>query len=93
MRLSPGRYTLQVRRGDGPAGVQRGDGGDVRLEVDGGRATFTVVAFEDVYFWWRGPLERAGVRLLPDKPQQREPRPQRAAPVRARGRALTDVGG
>lgn len=64
MKLAPGRYTLQVSEGEGPAGVQRGNGSDVRVEIDGGRVEFTVAAREEVYYWWRGPRQRRGVRLL-----------------------------
>lgn len=64
VRLRPGRYTLDVSGGEGPAGVRRGDGGDVRVEVDGGRVDFEVGRREAAYYWWRGPRERPGVRLL-----------------------------
>jgi hypothetical protein len=76
VRLEPGRYTLAVSDGDGPAGVQRSDGSGVRVDVGGGRAAFQVVdAEERVFYWWRGPEERPGVRLLglsdakPNKPK------------------------
>jgi hypothetical protein len=64
VRLEPGRYTLAVASGDGPAGVQRNDGTGVHVDVDGGRAGFRVSDEERVYYWWRGPEERPGVRLL-----------------------------
>jgi hypothetical protein len=64
VRLDPGRYTLDVAPGEGPAGIQREDGTGVRLDVDGGRLEFEVYEDEPVYFWWRGPEHRPGVRLL-----------------------------
>lgn len=65
VRLGPGRYTLAVAEGQGPAGVRRsGDGACVAVDVEGGRVDFVVRAEEDVYYWWRGPRERSGVRLF-----------------------------
>jgi hypothetical protein len=64
LRLRPGRYTLDVTPGEGPAGVHRGDGTHIVVWVDGGRAAFTVRDEERVYLWWRGRGERPGVRLL-----------------------------
>ena len=64
VRLRPGRYTLHVSGGEGPAGVQRNEGRDVRVDVDGGRVDFRIAQNEEVFYWWRGPRERPGVRLL-----------------------------
>jgi hypothetical protein len=64
VRLSPGRYALAVDAGEGPAGVQREDDDGVRVNVDGGRVEFDIAGGEEVYFWWRGPTARPGVRLL-----------------------------
>jgi hypothetical protein len=64
MRLRPGRYTLSVPAGEGPAGVRRPHRDDVRVDVDGGRTEFSIRRDEDVYFWWRGPRRRPGVRLM-----------------------------
>jgi hypothetical protein len=61
--LSPGRYQLVVERGHGPAGVRRTVGPDVMVGIDGGRHDFTVEDHERVYYWWRGPVPREGVRL------------------------------
>lgn len=72
VRLEPGRYTLDVSDGEGPAGIQRGGDGDVRVGIDGGRATFRVASPERVYYWWRGPDERAGVRLIGVSSQTRD---------------------
>lgn len=78
VRLGPGRYTLAVSTGDGPAGVQRADGTGVQVDVHGGRAGFRIDDAERVYYWWRGPTERPGVRLLgltETKPTAKEERP------------------
>jgi hypothetical protein len=78
VELEPGRYTLAVSGGDGPAGVQRCDGTGVRVDVGGGRAGFRVDDTERVFYWWRGPDERPGGRLLgvsESHPQQEEVRP------------------
>jgi hypothetical protein len=64
VQLPPGRYTLAVDGGEGPAGVQREDGDGVRVDVDGGRIDFHIAGEEKVYVWWRGPTARPGVRLL-----------------------------
>lgn len=63
--LAPGRYTLSVATGEGPAGVQRsGDGNGVAVDIDGGRVDFAIGSEEQAYYWWRGPRERPGVRLF-----------------------------
>jgi hypothetical protein len=65
VRLTPGRYTLAVEEGEGPAGLHRSNGhGEVVVDVDGGRIDFTVRDEEHAYYWWRGPRERPGVRLF-----------------------------
>lgn len=64
LELSPGRYTLAVSAGEGPAGIHRVDGSEVTVGIDGGRTDFSVAGEERVYYWWRGPRERPGVRLL-----------------------------
>ena len=65
VRLTPGRYTLSVAEGEGPAGLHRaGDGDVVSVDIDGGRVDFTIGEGEDAYYWWRGPAERPGVRLF-----------------------------
>jgi hypothetical protein len=64
VRLEPGRYTLAVDSGHGPAGVQRSDGSGVQVGVAGGRFVFEVEADEEVYYWWRGPAAPTGVRLM-----------------------------
>ena len=67
-RLRPGRYQLVVRRGAGPAGVRRPRGTDVTVGVEGGIRDFAVQENEQVFYWWRGPAPRDGVRL--EKGQQ-----------------------
>lgn len=62
--LEPGRYQLEVKRGDGPAGIRRPDGHDIVVGVSGGSRSFTIDRSERVYYWWRGPRPRPGVRLL-----------------------------
>lgn len=63
MKLPAGRYTLMVPSGQGPAGVHR-ENGDVLLDRRGGRTSFEVPADERVYFWWRGPTEPPGIRIV-----------------------------
>lgn len=62
--LAPGRYKLQVESGDGPAGIRRPDGRDVVVGVNGGARSFALEEDERVYYWWRGPKPRSGVRLV-----------------------------
>ena len=76
VRLTPGRYTLSVAEGEGPAGIHRcGDEEGVSVDIDGGRVDFTIRSDEEAYYWWRGPEERPGVRLFgvsrSDQPQLR----------------------
>lgn len=66
MKLGPGRYRLAVSGGQGPAGVHRNAGGEIRVGIDGGEVEFEVGSEEEVYYWWRGPRERPGVRLTGD---------------------------
>lgn len=61
--LAPGRYQLEVASGEGPAGVRRPNGRDVVVGVGGGARSFAVDSSERVYYWWRGPRPRRGVRL------------------------------
>jgi hypothetical protein len=63
--LAPGRYHLVVDTGQGPAGVRRTDGQDIVVGVEGGRKDFHIHGGERVYYWWRGPAPREGVRLMP----------------------------
>jgi hypothetical protein len=63
--LSPGRYHLVVQSGHGPAGVRRPDGQDIIVGVEGGAKHFHLADDERVYYWWRGPAPRDGVRLTP----------------------------
>jgi hypothetical protein len=63
--LAPGRYQLVVETGQGPAGVRRTDGRDIVVGIEGGRQDFSVAGDERVYYWWRGPEPREGVRLVP----------------------------
>lgn len=63
--LSPGRYQLVVDPGQGPAGVRRTDGRDIVVGIEGGRRDFSIEDSERVYYWWRGPAPREGVRLAP----------------------------
>lgn len=75
MELSPGRYRLDVNPGVGPAGVKRtGGDGDVRVEARGGQVEFTVSRAEKVYFWWRGPEQPEGIRLLSPAQKRLDPR-------------------
>jgi hypothetical protein len=66
--LAPGRYQLVVDAGQGPAGVRRSDGGDIIVGVEGGRQSFSIPRDERVYYWWRGPTPRQGVRLASAAP-------------------------
>jgi hypothetical protein len=74
--LAPGRYQLEVSTGDGPAGVRRPDGHDVVVGVSGGSRSFSIDRSERVYYWWRGPRPRPGVRLTTTESQPRR-RPAR----------------
>lgn len=65
--LAPGRYHLVVESGEGPAGIRRPDGRDIIVGVEGGRRDFHIPSDERVYYWWRGPAPREGVRLTPDR--------------------------
>lgn len=67
--LSPGRYQLEVDTGQGPAGVRRPDGRDVVVGVNGGARSFALDRSERVYYWWRGPKPRRGVRLVTRGPR------------------------
>lgn len=71
--LAPGRYQLVVETGQGPAGVRRPDGRDIIVGVEGGQRTFAIPQAERVYYWWRGPAPRDGVRLMTEG--RSEPRP------------------
>ncbi len=64
--LAPGRYQLVVDSGQGPAGVRRTDGQDIIVGVEGGARNFQINGGERVYYWWRGPAPRDGVRLVAD---------------------------
>lgn len=61
--LRPGRYQLRVETGEGPAGIRRPDGRDIVVGISGGARTFSLEESERVYYWWRGPRPRPGVRL------------------------------
>ena len=63
-RLGPGRYQLVVASGQGPAGIRRPRREDVSVGVEGGTRDFDVWEDEHVYYWWRGPDRRKGVRLV-----------------------------
>lgn len=65
--LAPGRYQLEVEAGQGPAGIRRPDGRDVVVGVNGGARSFSLERDERVYYWWRGPRPRTGVRLIPEQ--------------------------
>ena len=85
VRLAPGRYTLNVRRGEGPAGVQRPGGRHhVVVGIQGGRIDFEVDSDESAYYWWRGPHRRPGVRLM-GVADGEEDRPRRPRSDRRRG--------
>lgn len=73
--LAPGRYQLHVESGEGPAGIRRPDGRDVVVGVNGGARSFALDRDERVYYWWRGPRPRHGVRLIRESPGK--PRPNR----------------
>jgi hypothetical protein len=75
--LEPGRYQLYVASGQGPAGIRRPDGRDVVVGVNGGSQSFSLDRGERIYFWWRGPRPRSGVRLVPDQ----APRAARTGPA------------
>ena len=65
VRLKPGRYTLSVEDGEGPAGLHRPNGRpEIVVDIQGGRVDVIVAEDEKAYYWWRGPRERRGVRLL-----------------------------
>lgn len=64
MKLRAGRYMLSVPSGGGPAGVHRLKGEEVHVDRHGGQVTFEVPADQQVYFWWRGPREPAGLRIV-----------------------------
>lgn len=69
-RLGPGRYQLLVESGHGPAGVRRARGENVSIGVEGGSRDFSVWENEEVYYWWRGPVRRRGVRLVDESFQR-----------------------
>jgi len=69
--LRPGRYQLVVDVGQGPAGIRRPDGRDVVVGVEGGVREFSLQRNERVYYWWRGPSPRDGVRLVDHTPTSR----------------------
>lgn len=80
--LAAGRYQLEVETGQGPAGIRRPDGRDVVIGIEGGTREFTIDRNERVYYWWRGPSPRTGVRLRNERQRnerQREGRPLVAA--------------
>ena len=62
--LAAGRYQLEVETGQGPAGIRRPDGRDVVVGIEGGSREFALNRGERVYYWWRGPAPRPGVRLV-----------------------------
>lgn len=64
MKLRPGQYMLTVPKGVGPAGVHRPSGADVHVDRHGGQVAFDVPQDQRVYFWWRGPREPAGLRIV-----------------------------
>lgn len=82
--LAPGRYQLEVETGQGPAGVRRPDGRDIVVGVSGGARSFALETDERVYYWWRGPQPREGVRLVTRTPrvrqQSRGPQPRDTQP-------------
>ena len=71
--LGPGRYHLMVESGQGPAGIRRPDGRDIVVGVDGGSRSFSLKQDERVYYWWRGPRPRIGVRLVSDEAARSRP--------------------
>lgn len=64
MKLRAGQYMLTVPNGVGPAGVHRARGEDVQVDRHGGQVAFEVPREQRVYFWWRGPREPAGLRIV-----------------------------
>lgn len=74
--LAPGRYQLRVEAGEGPAGIRRPDGRDIVVGVSGGERSFALNQSERVYYWWRGPQPRPGVRLDGEPTRVRKPRSQ-----------------
>lgn len=64
MKLRAGQYMLTVPNGGGPAGVHRAREGDVHVDREGGQVAFEVPQDQQVYFWWRGPREPAGLRIV-----------------------------
>jgi hypothetical protein len=79
--LAPGRYQLTVESGQGPAGIRRPDGRDVVVGVEGGTRSFALHTDERVYYWWRGPARRRGVRLTSEVAERI--RPLEAVPANA----------
>lgn len=79
--LAPGRYQLEVETGEGPAGIRRPDGRDVVVGVNGGARSFALDRSERVYYWWRGPRPRPGVRLIPSRERERASRGARNRPL------------
>ncbi|MFO7893016.1 MAG: hypothetical protein R6U63_04715 [Longimicrobiales bacterium] len=69
--LKPGRYELTVDQGTGPAGIRRPDGRNVVVGVEGGKRRFALKQAERVYYWWRGPAPRPGVRLASQRASER----------------------
>ena len=74
--LEAGRYELRVEQGTGPAGIRRPDGRDVVVGVEGGNRSFHLKRSERVYYWWRGPSPRSGVRLVPEGFRKPDPAAQ-----------------
>jgi len=71
--LAPGRYQLVVDTGHGPAGIRRPDGRDIIVGVEGGQKRFSIPDSERVYYWWRGPAPREGVRLMSEARSETPP--------------------
>jgi hypothetical protein len=71
--LGPGRYHLEVDSGQGPAGIRRPDGRDVVIGVEGGTRSFSLERDERIYYWWRGPRPRTGVRLMSEETARTRP--------------------
>lgn len=78
--LRPGRYQLRVETGEGPAGIRRPDGRDIVVGIGGGARTFSLAESERVYYWWRGPRARPGVRLENEE-SRITPRPAENRPL------------